>query len=171
MTGRPGLALELLGPDASPELVAFLIGGGLGDRPRAASPALRRLAVAAGFIVVAGSVFRALRVPVGPAPMPMSTDALMNRLTIGQFPPSTGAGYVLGPGGLRCRISAAGAAGACSTQFPLHALVLLRAVPDSDSRFVGWGGSCLGASTTPTCTLGMTMRGYGYDPQARFAHR
>jgi hypothetical protein len=60
----------------------------------------------------------------------------------------TGSGVVTSvPPGIAC-------GSACTHGFDGGAVVALAAVPDSGSRFVGWGGDCAGSSATTSVTMG-----------------
>lgn len=91
-----------------------------------------------------------------------------NRLTVGQTPGSTGYGTIAGPGGINCSISPDGAIGNCSVLVTLGSTATLVATPAAGSTFGGWGGSCLGAGSSSSCTLGVSLAGYNYDAKALF---
>jgi hypothetical protein len=89
-------------------------------------------------------------------------------VTVGVGSGTTGSGTVSWNNGLSCAITSSGATGACSGTFPVGALISFTATPAAGSVFGGWSGSCSGAGTSPTCSLGMNFPGAAYDPAAKF---
>jgi hypothetical protein len=97
------------------------------------------------------------------APSPSEPDAAPPSGAPDAAPPPPGAGsltivrggqglgqVVSSPAGLTC-------GSGCTAQFPAGATVNLTATPDPTSRFVGWNGSCSGASTTCTVVVNGSM--------------